>query len=115
MSVEETQPSSINVNDPEPDLLEQNHSTCPSIVNRLSTGNVFQTFKEFQDVLELYHQSVKVPFVMRHAKTVEAYNKTLTQESSKYPSAWKYASVQFHCKHYGTYSVSRGRGLKVCK
>ena len=88
MSVE-TQPSSISVNDPDPVLFEQNHSTSPSFVNRLRKGNVFQTFKEFQDVLDIYHQSVKVPFVMRHAKTVQTYNKTLTQESSKYPSEWK--------------------------
>ena len=67
----ETQPSSVYVNDPDPDLFEQNQSNFPSFVYRLSKGNVFRTYKEFQDVLELYHQSIKVPFVMNHAKTVE--------------------------------------------
>ena len=82
-----------------------------SLIMRLKTGEVFNSFDEFKDILDKYVDIVGVPFSIGKSETAESYNKRVSSKS-QIPVAFKYRKISFCCIHYGTYSGSKGRGLR---
>ena len=75
------------------------------MASRLEAGSVFPTFEHFLETFNAYCHANKELFVRKNTVTIEAANKTIKREENKFPAAWVYKAIQFHCKHYGNYNT----------
>ena len=76
----------------------------------LTAGTVFKHFSIFQQLLDSHCTVTGALFVARCARSISTHNNAAKTEKGRYPEDWKYVTVCYECKHYGTYeSVSKGK------
>ena len=76
---------------------------------KLQIESKFTDFNEFKILFDEYKERNQYIFNLKHATSVESYNKRL--KTKKFPDCWKYQSAQFQCKHFGSYK-SAGVGKR---
>ena len=79
---------------------------------RLAKGEVFDSFEEFKDLLDLYIGRIHVPYTIGYSKSAVDYNENRKKLSSKIPTKWVYKCIEYRCIHYGNNPGSKGAGVR---
>ncbi|GFN84835.1 hypothetical protein PoB_001134100 [Plakobranchus ocellatus] len=65
-------------------------------------GAVYSSYQEFRQVFDEYYTSTASKCSAKRVKTVESHDKRVMFAKGKYPVEWRYISITFECKHFGT-------------